>query len=215
MTSSSNSSSAAAALLRNTPAPPTQRLAPSVTLVQHLQILPPAHRAAASAEDRPLLSKMKKLYRQYASSGAHILNDADCLLLSTYLVHLRVLRVYDGSKITNEGIKHLSLQLKHLRILHIGHLSYVHIDDRALEYIGESLVELHSLWLTQDTVVPTPTVWNPRPRTLYNLFTASGLAKLVNLHETLHHLNLGGFRNITTAGQLIARLREHGQNAEH
>jgi len=127
--------------------------------------------------------------------------DSHCLLLSTHLVHLRVLRIYNGSGMSNEGVKMLAHQLRHLRILHIGHLSDATIDDRALQHVSDNLLELHSLWLTQDTELPQRNIWNPRPRTVYNLFSTGGVAKLKNLHRTLHHLNLGGFKNLTTQGQ--------------
>lgn len=177
----------------------THDLAPSVTLLQHLQFIPSnaIRDDAPCGGSRPLLARLKRFYRRYLSCPKRTLTNADCLLVSTHLTHLRVLRIFDGSNIGNDGVKVLSLQLRHLRILHMGRLSDLNIDDRALEYVATGLNELHSLWMTQDTSIPVATLWNPRPRIIYNLFTASGVAKLVALHQTLHHINLGGFRNIT------------------
>ena len=174
----------------------TSNQVPSVTLLQHLQLLPSSTAGASSGPSRFSLKSLLS-----SSAGLVSVTDLHCMLLSKHLVHLRVLRIYNGSGISNDGIKLLALQLRHLRILHIGHLSDLLINDACLPYIADGLTELHSLWLTQDTQLPQRTLWNPHPRTVFNLFSPAGVAKLKKLHATLHHLNLGGFRNLTTQGK--------------
>lgn len=175
----------------------TSNQVPSVTLLQHLQLLPGSSGSKSSASSTRF--SIKGLMSN--SGGLTRLTDSHCMLLSTHLVHLRVLRIYNGSGISNEGIKLLALQLRHLRILHIGHLSDLLINDSCLRYIADGLSELHSLWLTQDTELPQRSLWNLHPRTVFNLFSPSGVVQLKKLHHSLHHLNLGGFRNLTTQGK--------------
>ena len=184
----------------------TSNQVPSVTLLQHLQLLPDAATTAPSGVGgAQLVRRFKSFLASPSGGGLTRLLDSHCLLLSTHLVHLRVLRIFNGSGISNEGVKLLSHQLRHLRILHIGHLTDLLVSDDALQQVGENLLDLHSLWLTQDGDVPQRTIWNPNPRVVYNLFSTSGVARLKNLHRTLHHINLGGFRNLTTQGQRFER----------
>ena len=46
-----------------------------------------------------------------------------------------------------------------------------------------NLLELHSLWLTQDTELPQRNIWNPRLCSVYSLLFAGGVAQLKNLHR--------------------------------
>jgi len=183
--------------------------APSATLIQHLQLLPPALVHSAHASQRSSSSGNGVLGRllSWFSHRSHRMprpTDFDCQLLSRHLRRLRILRIFDGSLLTNEAIGYLVAGMKELRVLHIGALNDSRIDDRTLEYLcapyGHGLRQLHSLWFTQDTTLPLRTWANPHPRIVYNLFSQRGVAQLLALKETLQHLNLGGFRNLTIAG---------------
>ena len=200
----------------------------SLTLIQHLQMIPSnsteeesnksqGHNqtTAVSYDGHPFISMIKRLYYQYICRR-YLISNRDCQLLSHYLVHLRVLRIFDGSEIGNAGIAAISEGLKRLRMLHIGHLSDRNVNDSALEYISQGLTELHSLWLTQDMTLPSRLaqaggvrgIWNHiitrqhRPTgVVYNLFTNAGVTKLIRLHATLRHINLAGFKNLTVTGE--------------
>jgi hypothetical protein len=217
------SAAAAAPVLSSSPPLPIHKKVssnqvPSVTLLQHLQLLPEvtnttdANVSESAADTNSTAQWFDKIKRMLNSSANDApltrLHDSHCLLLSTHLVHLRVLRIYNGGGISSEGIKLLAHQLRHLRILHIGHLSDERVGDAALGHVSECLTELHSLWLTQDTALPQRSIFVPHPRIVYNLFSNDGVEKLKRLHRTLHHLNLGGFRNLTTQGQ---RTRQHAR----